>query len=194
MNGIILPILLAMAGIVTALVTYSGIRRGGARFYTLEREAILRQASYTLLVSSLLYLGAVGLLSYQYQQVTAVQATATSQAAPGAPTLTATPFLDDLPPLPTVPPTVDPNIPTETATPVVCRGVIEGTSGNGLTMRDAPGGAEVAILAEGSILTILPDAPVVVNELTWIKIRAVGGDEGWAASDFITTRAPCGQP
>jgi hypothetical protein len=69
---------------------------------------------------------------------------------------------------------------------------VEGTSGNGLTMRDAPNGGELLVLAEGTLLTVLEDAPVQEAELVWRKVRAVGGDEGWVAEDFLTIRAPCG--
>ena len=44
MSALIIPIALSFAGFLLAIATYQGIRRGGARFYTLEREAVLRRA------------------------------------------------------------------------------------------------------------------------------------------------------
>ena len=82
--------------------------------------------------------------------------------------------------------------PTATVTPTVCRAVVEGTSGNGIYLRDAPQGEQLVILAEGTLLTVLEDAPVEAGGLMWRKVRAVGGEEGWAAQDFLTIRAPCG--
>jgi hypothetical protein len=50
----------------------------------------------------------------------------------------------------------------------------------------------LTVLAEGTLLTVLEDAPVQEGDLTWRKVRAVGGDEGWVADAFLTIRAPCG--
>jgi hypothetical protein len=191
MMGVFLPGILLVAGLLAAVAAYRGIRRGGARFYTLEREAILRRAAVSLMISVALFLAAVALLFYQRQQFLASLFPAEPDAAtlPGeAPTVTATFVLESVPPSPTV----GTPQPTPTATPVICRGVVEGTSGNGLTLRDAPGGAEMDILAEGALLTVLEDEPAEANGVMWRRVRAVGGDEGWVAEDFITIRAPCG--
>lgn len=193
MTGIFLPIILIVGGLLAAVATYRGIRRGGARFYTLEREAILRRAALSLLISVALFLAAAALLFYQRQQFLATLFPTEPDAAavPGEgeqPTITPTFFLESIPPSPTV----GTPLPTPTATAVVCRGVVEGTGGNGLTLRDSPGGEEVDILAEGALLTVLEDEPTEVNGVVWLRVRAVGGDEGWAAEDFITVRAPCG--
>ena len=56
MTDLILPLILTFLGLAVALNAYSGIRRGGARFYTLEREAMLRRAGLTLLASTLFFL------------------------------------------------------------------------------------------------------------------------------------------
>ena len=47
-------------------------------------------------------------------------------------------------------------------------------------------------LAEGTLLTVLDDAPVEAGGFIWRKVREVGGEEGWAAEDYLTIRAPCG--
>jgi len=103
---------------------------------------------------------------------------------------TPTTMLEVFPPSPE--PTSLTPAPTATVTPTVCRAVVEGTSGNGIYLRDAPQGEQLVILAEGTLLTVLEDAPVEAGGLMWRKVRAVGGEEGWAAQDFLTIRAPCG--
>lgn len=189
MTGVVIPAILAVAGLITALITYRGIRRGGARFYTLEREAMLRRATYTLFASVLLFLGAIALLVWQQQQALPVEAESNGEVVEGAATETPTPFVEQFPP--TATPTSDAPQPTPTATPVICRAIVEGTSGNGLTLRTEPGGDEISVLPDGSVLTVLEDAPVESGGFTWRKVRVVGGDEGWVAEDFLTIRAPC---
>ena len=69
MSGIVLPALLIFGGIIAAFVTYRNIRRGGARFYTLERETVLRRALLSLAASVLFLLAAIAILFYQRQQL-----------------------------------------------------------------------------------------------------------------------------
>ncbi len=199
MSGIFLPVFLAVGGVLLAMMTYRGIRRGGARYYTLEREAILRRASLLLLFSVILFLASVGLLVYQRQQLTAVEEPAVVEGEGGEsggtlPQGNATPSptfsVEQFPPTET--PTPVNTDPTPTATPLVCRAIVEGTSGNGLTLRTVPGGDEISVLPDGSVLTVLDDPPQEVNGFTWLKVRVVGGEEGWVAEDFLTIRAPCG--
>jgi len=193
MTGLLLPIALFVAALAATFMTYRNIRRGGARFYTLEREIILRRGLITLVAATLLYTGALALLYYQRQQLilaTLPPEEATAEAGgEGAPATTPTPLLEQFPPTPS-PTSLTPQ-PTETATPTVCRGVVEGTGGNGLRMRDAPNGEELVVLPDGTLLTVLEDAPTEAGGVIWRKVRAVGGEEGWVAEDFLTIRAPC---
>lgn len=191
MGDLFIPIALAVAGVFLAAMAYSGIRRGGARFYTLEREAVLRRASFSLLGSVLLLLASVTLLIYERQQQTASDAAAAGEQVDGVVTVTPTSVIEIRPP--EVTPSVTIEVATPTATPVICKALIEGTSGNGLTLRDAPGGAEVSILPEGNLVTVLPDEPQEANGLVWRKVRTVFGDEGWVASDFLTLGNNCGE-
>lgn len=191
MGDLFIPIALAVAGVFLAAMAYSGIRRGGARFYTLEREAVLRRASFSLLGSVLLLLASVSLLIYERQQQTALDAAAAGEQVDGVVTVAPTSVIEIRPPEVTPSPTVE--VATPTATPVICKALIEGTSGNGLTLRDAPGGAEVSILPEGNLVTVLPDEPQDANGLVWRKVRTVFGDEGWVASDFLTLGNNCGE-
>lgn len=193
MNDMYIPIALTMAALLTAFAAYRGIRRGGARFYTLEREAILRRASLSLLGSVLLFLAAIGLLAYQHQQIGAEGATNSSEVLEGAAlTVTPTPEFQQFPPVDTPTATPDLNIPTATPTTLVCRAVVEGTFGNGLTLRESPNGERVAVLAEATLLTMLADEPIEAEGMTWRKVRSVvSGEEGWVADQFLTLGESC---
>jgi hypothetical protein len=208
MIGLILPIMLTIAALIGMVYTYSSIRRGGARVYSLEREIILRRATSALFISTLLFLGAVGLLIYQLQNSTAdtletvepsaseLEANATLESgdtavAPpplGTPdTLPSGPD-SNLPPLTTQTPTptIDPNLPTPTPTPIIIRAFVTGTSGSGLSMREAPGGDLIEVLPEDTFVTVVDEeAPVEQGGFTWIKIRTFSGTEGWAARQFL---------
>ncbi|MBP8948791.1 MAG: SH3 domain-containing protein [Candidatus Promineofilum sp.] len=196
MSGLLLPILLFAGALAATFLTYRNIRRGGARFYTLEREIILRRAAFTLVVAALLYSGTLALLYYQRQQL--VEATlppeegaeGAAEGTPGPLVTTPTLTFEQFPPTATATSTTPQ--PTITPTTVVCRAVVEGTSGSGIYLRDAPQGNELVILAEGTLLTVLDDEPVEAGGFVWRKVREVGGEEGWAAQDYLTIRAPCG--
>jgi hypothetical protein len=200
MSAYLIPLGLAFLGLIMAFNTYRNIRRGGARFYTLEREAVLRRAMLTLAASVFFFLLAIGYLIYTDQPVTA-EAPAEGEVVEGEETEAGeTPVsstsealeLETFPPTPTITPTPDANIPTATPTPIVCRAVVEGTSGNGLTLRDSPGGGELVILPDGSILTLYQDeAAQEANGFFWRKVRSITGDEGWVAEEFIRVGAPC---
>jgi hypothetical protein len=183
MTGTTIPIILAVAGLLIALTAYRGIRRGGARFYTLEREAMLKRAGYTLLGSTALLLLAIGLLVSAVRQQ-AGPADGDLEAA-GTPTATTESILETSPPTATPTLTPDPNVPTPTVTPVICRAVVDGTAGSGLVLRDTPAGAELVILPDGTILTLLPDAPTDANGFTWRKVRTVAREEGWVVEEFL---------
>jgi hypothetical protein len=187
-------IFLTVSGIVAAVASYRGIRRGGARFYTLEREAMLRRASYTLLGSLLFFVAAIGLLLYDRQQLTLPEPgfePATEAVVESAATATATLAFESVPPPDTPTPTPDPDEPTPTPTPVICRAQITDTGGNGLKMRTAPNGEEIVILPEGALVILLEDEPVSAGGFTWRNVRATGGAEGWVAQEFLTIGSPC---
>lgn len=180
----ILPVIgLILLALIVAFSTYRGIRRGAARFYTLEREAILRRASFTLIATVVLFLGAIGYLLWERQQTQVDLAVLAGETVEGVPTLT--PTISDRPPTETPTPTPDPDRPTPTATIPVCRAVVRGTAGSGLNLRQEPGGDEVETLPEESILTLLDEPPVESGGFTWIKVRTVTLNEGWVAVDFL---------
>lgn len=191
MGEFLLPLALAVTGLVAALMTYRGIRRGGARYYTLEREAMLRRATFTLFGSVILFIAAIGFLIYQQRSATAGTTVGPSGADDQVviATITPTVFVEQFPPTETAMP--DELVVTPTETPVICRAIVDGTSGNGLTLRFDPGGDEIAVLPDGSVLTVLDDAPLESGGFVWRKVRVVGGEEGWVAQDFLVIRAPC---
>lgn len=189
MSEIFVPIALTLAGIFTAFLAYRGIRRGGARFYTLEREAILRRAGLTLIGSTILFTIASGLFIYEQQLDIALEETAA--ASGNEVQILETPTLGlQFPNTETPTATPDLTIPTATATPLICRGQVINTA-FGLYLRDAPGGSEVDLLAEGDLVTLLEDEPVIANGFTWRRVRALGGAEGWVAQEFLEIRSPC---
>jgi hypothetical protein len=185
MSGITIPVILTVVAVIVALAAYRGIRRGGARFYTLERETMLRRASFTLIGSVVLFLAAIGLLVYNYQQTIDPNVVIIDESGSVEATVTAEPELQIQPPTPSPTATADPNIPTATPTPVICRAIVDGTSGSGLTLREAPSGPEMSILPDGTILTLLEDDPDEVNDFTWRKVRTVSQEEGWVVEDFL---------
>jgi hypothetical protein len=186
MSGITLPIILTVAAVIAALIAFQGIRRGGARFYTLERESMLRRARYTLLGSMLLFLAANILLIYNYREVTGTNGTGSEEIPDALATEESDEILETAPPTPLPSPTVDPNLPTATPTEAICRAIVEGTAGSGLTLRDSPGGGEVEILRDGSYLTlVVGEEPVESGGFMWIKVRTVSREEGWVAQEFL---------
>ena len=198
MSQLLLPLALAFVGLILAFATYRDIRRGGARFYTLEREAILRRASFTLMLSVACFLGAVGFFAYTFQRQAALAAEAAAageQVEGVVPDLPAADTeLETIPPTPTITPTVDLEFaqPTPTVTPIVCRAIVEGTGGNGLTLRTEPGGTELVVLPEGSILTLFQaEEAQEASGIVWRRVRTITNQEGWVAQDFLTIGAPC---
>jgi hypothetical protein len=187
--NITLPIAMAVIALVMALSAYRGIRRGGARFYTLEREAILRRASFSLIASVVLFVASVGVLVYERQQATAGEAEVVENGVVA--TMTPEAALETFPPTETPEPTADPDVPTATPTSMICRGIVQGTSGSGLTLRETPGGAEVVVLPEGEFVILMDSEPVVQDEITWRQVRTVAQREGWVAENFLTISDEC---
>jgi hypothetical protein len=186
MSGITLPIILTVVAVIASLIAYQGIRRGGARFYTLERESMLRRARFTLLGSLMLFLAAIALLIYSYGQINDENGLSSGEDPLEVATEEADELLETQPPTPSPSPTVDPSLPTPTPTETICRAIVEGTSGSGLTLRDAPGGGEITILRDGSYLNlVVGEEPVEANGFDWIKVRTVSLEEGWVAEEFL---------
>lgn len=196
--GIAFPIFLSIIGLMAVIYTYSTIKRGGSKSYTLERELILRRATAMLWLSTGLFASAIGWLVWQDMnrtaELTAANATpAVLATTANAPEIEATPILP--PPGGTIPDlvvtsptaTIDPNLPTATPTRAIVRAFVTGTGGNGVNFRTTPGGELIEVLAEDTFVTVLDEeAPQVQGGFTWIKIRTFTGQEGWVVTDFMS--------
>ena len=133
--------LIALA-LVIFLFAYSGIRQGGSRVYSLEREAVLRRASATMFIGAAILIAVIGWL--YYENVPAIlqaepEAEIATQTAAAPPTSTPEPGQTQFNQIPevatvTLTPTTDPNLPTATPTPVIVRAFVKDTGGNGLTL------------------------------------------------------------
>ena len=79
-----------------------------------------------------------------------------------------------------------PTSPAATATPELPHAVVTNTQGVGLTLRDVPGGEEVAILPDGTVLTLLEVQPVEYDGYQWHQVQAPDGKIGWAVEAYFT--------
>jgi len=206
-----LPIGLTVLGVIVMIIAYTNMRQGGARVYTLEREAILRRSAAAMFLGTGLFVLTISWLLY-LQQVTNSAETVADEAAPAVPAENTTTentdtdqmdsepaMVDDnilptpvgtiqIPPITTAiaTPTLDPDLPTATPTPVIIRAFVINTGGNGLTMRDVPGGEQVLVIQEDEFITVLEDEGTAdVNGFIWVKVRTFLGEEGWVARDFL---------
>ncbi len=75
--------------------------------------------------------------------------------------------------------------PSAVPTPALPQAVVVGTQGAGLTLRETPGGAELLVLPEGVHLYLLQEEPVTAGEVTWRKVVAPDGSEGWVGERFL---------
>ena len=64
---------------------------------------------------------------------------------------------------------------------------MQGTGGSGLNLRDAPGGAEIQVLQEEEIVTLVTEeAPVVTGGTTWVQVRTtITRTDGWVSLEFL---------
>jgi hypothetical protein len=84
------------------------------------------------------------------------------------------------PPLPAASPTA-----VGSPTPALPHAVVSQTGGVGLTIREQPGGKKIAIVAEGTILTLLESEPILGNGFEWRHVRLPDGKEGWTANTYL---------
>jgi hypothetical protein len=76
-------------------------------------------------------------------------------------------------------PEPSPTTPPQTAT-------VTGAGTLGLRLRDAPNGNLIDYLLDGTVLTLLPDAPVRTDDgLEWQHVIDPQGREGWVATQYI---------
>jgi beta-lactamase class A len=72
-----------------------------------------------------------------------------------------------------------------TATPAANTAIVFGTQGIGVTLRATPGGAEIVVLPEGTLVTLLEAEPVPANGFTWQLVQTPAGEQGWLAAEFL---------
>jgi hypothetical protein len=194
MSGTTLPIILAILGAIAAISAYRGIGRGGSRFYQLERDALLRRASFTLLAAVVLFSTSVGLLVYQQGNMAVVddaaQATETaSVVAVETPSPQTSTSVENVPPTLQIFATETPNpdLPTVTPTPELKNALVVGTGESGVWLRPDPStaGEPVERLQDNSFLRVLPTEAVEADGFEWINVRTIGGQEGWVAAIFV---------
>lgn len=195
MSGTTLPIILAILGAIAAISAYRGIGRGGSRFYQLERDALLRRASFTLLAAIVLFSTSVGLLVYQQSNMVVaddvVETTETAVAAVAVetPSILTPVVIENAPPTLQIFATETPNpdLPTLTPTPKLKNGLIVGTGESGVWLRPDPSteGEPIERLQDNSFLRVLPTEMVEANGFEWINVRTIGGQEGWVAAIFV---------
>ena len=112
-------------------------------------------------------------------------------------TLTVTPTLTPVPPTATSTLTVTPTLaptathtPTPTATPVLAL-VVAGESG-GAHLRAEPGfqSPSLALLANGTLVQVLPGDIVEEGGGFWVHVRTPDGKEGWILATLLATATP----
>lgn len=199
MTGTFLPILLAIGGLIAGLMAYRSVQRGGARFYQLERDALLRRAGFLQLATLVLLVSSVGLLVYwQAQAATLVvdggevnaAETETSTAETPVPSSTTPAVVQSQPPTLQLIPTETPdqNAPTAAPTSIIRRAEVQNTGGSGANLRDGAStlAKEIEVLDEGTLLTLLDDEePLEAEGFTWVHVRTLGGTEGYVVDIYL---------
>lgn len=195
LTGIWLPIFLAVLATIALLLAQRGIRRGGARYYTLERDAILRRAGFTLIGALVLYVASIALLVYGRQiagpPTEAEPSAAEVSAGTPTPDATATEVaLESQPPTPDLATllAVAEEAATPTAPVTLRRGEVTGTAGSGVYLREGPSlvSETIETLDDGTLLTFIEsEGPIEADGYTWVKVRTLIGLEGWLVDIYI---------
>ena len=92
----------------------------------------------------------------------------------------------------TLPPTDTPTT-TVTAEPTPILAVIRAAEGGGAFIREQPGGQALITLANGAIVTIIPNDFQDVNGVIWVHVFATVDDrrvEGWILQTLLQTATP----
>lgn len=120
------------------------------------------------------------------------------------PTPTATPTLTPVPPTDTpVPPTATPTLtltptstptltqtPSPTATPILA--LVDAGEEGGAHLRAEPGyqAESVKLLANGTLLKVLPDPPTEGGGVFWVHVETPDGEVGWIVQTLLATATP----
>ena len=110
-----------------------------------------------------------------------------------APVVLATPVPTAPPPTVIRPPvesTAPPSPTIAAPTPLVAAQLyVFNTGGQGLTMRQSPGGEPIGVISDGGALTPTGELEEAAGR-RWTKVRDAQGREGWVAAEFLTATAP----
>jgi uncharacterized membrane protein len=153
----------------------------GARNYVL---AIITMSLIVIL--SLLSLGGSILVTVP-SSTPAIVAQPPTETATSIPRATVTPSPTSTQTPTQVPPTETPRPPTATPTPSI--GVVFGTGGLGVVIRDAPNGARIGGLLDGDEVELI-GGPLQVEGLIWWQVRTEAGEEVWMTGTFLATATP----
>jgi hypothetical protein len=113
-------------------------------------------------------------------------------------TLTATPTLTPVPPTATptstLTPTLTPTLtqtPTPTPTPILAL-IVAGEEAGGAHLRAQPGfqAPSLAVLANGTVVIVLPEAPVQDGGRIWVLIQTQDSKVGWILQTLLATATP----
>jgi uncharacterized membrane protein len=119
--------------------------------------------------------------------------TPTATSLPAAPTATSLPTKTGTPtitPQPTGTATVSPTAtqsPTETPSPA--EGIILGTGGFGVMLRESPNGEPLGGLFDNTRVEVL-GGPLLIGDAVWWHVRTQAGEEGWILGEFLATATP----
>lgn len=117
-----------------------------------------------------------------------VTATFTQTLTPLPPTPTSTLTPSPVPPTKTPTPTI-----TLTPTPTPVYATVEAGDSGGAFLREEPAGAIITILANGTIVQLLPEV-IDVEGTAWQRIITPDGIEGWMVQELLVTTAPTATP
>jgi uncharacterized membrane protein len=123
--------------------------------------------------------------------------TPTATSLPATPTTTSPPTQTGtatMTPSPTASATASPTAtqpPTETPAPP--RGVIFGTGGLGVMLRESPNGAPLGGLFDDTQVQVI-GGPLLIENAVWWQIRTQSGEEGWILGEFLITATPESPP
>lgn len=105
-------------------------------------------------------------------------------------TLTPTPIPPTLTPTITLTPTRTPTrTPTPVPSPTPLFAVVSAAGGEGVLLRDQPGGAILGSLVNGSIVAVSGE-PQIVNGSTWAPVLLPDGKSGWVKLSYLATATP----
>jgi hypothetical protein len=79
--------------------------------------------------------------------------------------------------------------PSPSATPEPIQGVIFGTGGLGVMLRESPNGVPLGGLFDNTQVQVI-GGPLLIENAVWWQIRTRSGEEGWILGEFLATATP----